>query len=107
MDAVSILNKMRQKISSFEVSIEAQKNETHPIHFISATLEFNISGEVLDEKAIKAVTKSLTQYCGVNYMVSKTCDISYRIINNGHNIYTGKANFDKSEQKRPSIQDGL
>lgn len=97
MDTVSILKKMRQNIESFQMSIDATKNETHPIHFIKAQIIFDIQGEVADEKAIKAVTKSLTQYCGVNYMVSKTCEIEYIIKNNDQEIYKDIAKFNSPE----------
>lgn len=91
MDSVSILNKMRQKIDSFKMEIEAEKNDEHPIHFIHAHMQFFFEGELEESKVIKAVTKSLTQYCGINYMISKTCEIKYTILLNKTQIYSAIA----------------
>lgn len=88
MDSISILNKMRQSISSFKMEVEAEKNSEHPIHFTSAHMKFFFQGEAEQQKVIKAVTKSLTQYCGINYMISKTCKIKYTIYLNTEEIFT-------------------
>lgn len=82
MDVVSILKKMRQEISEFKMEVEAQKTTEHPIHFKTAVLVFLLKGNIEPEKAIKAVDSSLTKYCGVNYMISKTCALSYKIVLN-------------------------
>lgn len=93
MDVVSIMRKMRQVFDEFYLEIDAQKTETHPIHFKAAEIRFFMKGAVAPEKLIKAVDSSLTKYCGVNYMISQTCDISYRIFLNSEEIKTGKADF--------------
>jgi putative redox protein len=93
MDAIAILKKMRLTVQSFSMDIEATKNEDYPIHFKSALLSFKFNGDLKEEKVIKAVTKSLTQYCGVNYMVSKVCKIRYEIFLNEQKIYEDQANF--------------
>ncbi len=93
MDVVSILKKMRQEISEFKMEIKAEKTTEHPIHFKSAELIYLLKGNIEPEKAIKAVDSSLTRYCGVNYMISKTCDITYRIVLNDSTIKQGAAIF--------------
>lgn len=93
MDVVSIMKKMRQDFDNFSLEIDAEKTTSHPTHFKNAEIKFYMNGEVSPEKLIKAVEASLTKYCGVNYMISKTCDIGYRIILNDNEIKTGKADF--------------
>lgn len=93
MDVVSMLKKMRQEISSFDMRIEVEKTIEHPIHFKTAQLVFLIKGQVDPEKAIKAVTASLTKYCGVNYIVSKSCLITAELILNDQSIYTAPVKF--------------
>jgi putative redox protein len=95
MDVVSILKKMRQEITSFSMNIEADKTLEHPIHFKTALLSFHLSGNLDTEKILKAVDSSLTKYCGVNYIVSFSCDISYRVFLNNEVIKTGKVDFKK------------
>jgi putative redox protein len=93
MDVISILKKMRQLPESFEMEIEVDKSTEHPIHFTKARLSFYVSGEVAEDKLIKACEASLTKYCGVNYMISKTCQIDYKLILNKNEIYQGQAKF--------------
>lgn len=93
MDVVAILKKMRQEITEFKMEIEAEKTTEHPIHFKSAELVYLLKGNIEPEKALKAVDSSLTRYCGVNYMISKTCQISYRIVLNDSTIKQGLVNF--------------
>lgn len=94
MDVVSILKKMRQVIGTFKMNIEAQKTTHHPTHFSSALMTYELTGELDGDKVIKAVDSSMTKYCGVNYMMSKTCDIEYRVLLNGEEIHRTKADFE-------------
>lgn len=94
MDVVSILKKMRQDFTSYRMDIEAVKTTEHPMHFESAIINYHIEGVIDGSKIIKAVESSMTKYCGVNYMISKTCDISYRVFLNGSQIHSGKVNFE-------------
>lgn len=93
IDVVSSLKKMRQEFSSFEMEVEAEKTTEYPTHFKSALLLFILKGGVEEDKLIRAVDLSLSKYCGVNYMISKICDISYKIILNDTEIKIGKTNF--------------
>lgn len=90
MDVVSILKKMRQEIKEFRMENEVEKTLEHPIHFKTSLLTFHMGGDIDPDKAIKAVDSSLTKYCGVNYMISFSCEISFRIFLNGLEIKTGK-----------------
>jgi putative redox protein len=93
MDVVSMLKKMRQEISEFKMEIEAVKTTHYPTHFKSAELVYLIKGNIDPEKAIKAVDASLTKYCGVNYMISKTCQLTFKLVLNDHVIKTGPVQF--------------
>ncbi len=93
VDVVSTLQKMRQNIDRYSMSIEVEKNQDYPIYFTRANLVFNLYGEIEAEKLIKAVDASLTKYCGVNYMISKVCDITYDLFLNDTKIKTGTTNF--------------
>lgn len=93
MDVVSILKKMRQELVSFSMTNEVEKTTEHPIHFKSSLLTFRLSGNLDADKVIKAVDSSLTKYCGVNYMISFSCEITYRILLNDSEITTGKVSF--------------
>ena len=94
MDVVSILQKMRQTIKSFNMNIEVEKTAEHPIHFKSALLTYELTGELDSEKVKRAVDSSMTKYCGVNYMISRSCEIDYVVELNRAEIHRGKAFFE-------------
>jgi putative redox protein len=93
MDVVSILKKMRQKIKHFSMEIEAEKTLEYPVHFKSATLIYYVEGPIEPEKLIRAVDSSLSKYCGVNYMISRSCDMNFKIFLNSAKINEGPVKF--------------
>jgi putative redox protein len=97
MDVVLILKKMRQDFVSFSMTNDVEKTLEHPIHFKTSLLTFRLSGNLDADKVKKAVDSSLTKYCGVNYMISFSCEITYRIFLNDSEIATGKASFVRND----------
>ena len=95
MDVIAILKKMRQEIKDFRMENEVEKTAEHPIHFKTSVLTFDLVGDLDNEKVIKAVESSMTKYCGVNYMISFSCQISYRVLLNGKEIKVGAVSWDK------------
>lgn len=94
MDVVSIAKKMRLEISAFRMEANAEKTKTIPSYFASVHMKYYLEGTDLDrEKVIRLVTLSMTKYCGVSYMVSKTTPITYDITLNGKLIHEDKAEF--------------
>lgn len=93
MDVVSIAKKMRLELDSFSMKGRANKTSTLPSYFSSVHLEYFITGEMESEKIIKAVVMSMTKYCGVSYMISKICPITYDVYLNDQLIHQDKANF--------------
>ena len=81
MDVVSLLKKMRQKVTDFRVDASAQMTDDHPRHYGSIHINYFFKGIDLDETKIrKAVDMSLEKYCGITYMLGKTAKISYDIL---------------------------
>lgn len=93
MDVVSIAQKMRLKIDSFSMKGRANKTSTIPSYFSLVHMEYFLEGEMESEKIIKAVVMSMTKYCGVSYMISKICPITYDVYLNGKLIHQDKADF--------------
>ncbi|MEG1585263.1 MAG: OsmC family protein [Bacteroidales bacterium] len=84
MDVVSLLNKMREKFSSFEVNIEATIDPAQPLVYSSFDVTYLISGqEIHTPKVVKAVKMSMNTYCGVAQMLRKVAPVNYHIIVNG------------------------
>jgi putative redox protein len=80
MDVASLLKKMRVEYDAFEIDIEADLTEEHPIVFSAIRLVYNISGSNLERAKIeKAVALSQEKYCGVSAMLKKNSPIEYEI----------------------------
>ncbi len=96
MDVISLLtSKYKLPVRHCEVSATSTSTEGgHPVVWSKIELEFNIQGEVPEDKALQAVTLSMTKYCGVSAMLSKACPITFNVNLNGVNIGSGAAKFD-------------
>ncbi len=81
MDVVSILNKMKQKFSWFNITVDADLGEKHPKTFenIHLTYQFKASDSLDDEKVRKAVILSQDNYCGVSAMLKKASNLTWEI----------------------------
>ncbi|WP_413584323.1 OsmC family protein [Bdellovibrio sp. HCB274] len=98
MDVVSILKKMRLDLQSCDVDAQTETTETHPAIFTLVRAQYLIKGSnIKPEQAIKAVTLSMTKYCGVTAMVCPTSPVQYEVFLNGEKIYDGKADFTVKE----------
>jgi putative redox protein len=81
MDVVSVLNKMKQPLSWFNIRVEGDLSDEHPKTYkaIRLTYQFKKSDKLDDAKVIKAVNLSQEQYCGVSAMLKKVCELTWNI----------------------------
>ncbi|UYL07899.1 OsmC family protein [Bdellovibrio sp. SKB1291214] len=94
MDVVSILQKMRLDLQSCDVDAQTETTEGHPAIFKLVRVQYLIKGSnIKPEQAIKAVTLSMTKYCGVTAMVCPTSPVQFEIFLNTEKIHDGKADF--------------
>jgi len=85
MDVVSILEKMRVKISGLKIAVEATRKDEHPKVFDSILITYIIEGEgVFEDKVKRAIDLSQEKYCSVSAMLRKAAEVKYqyRIIGN-------------------------
>jgi putative redox protein len=76
MDVISILRKMRQDITTYDVSITADRATEHPKIYTHATVTHRFRGRDLDEANVRrAIYLSIARYCPVFAMLSPTVDI--------------------------------
>jgi putative redox protein len=94
MDVVWLLEKDKESLLTLDINATATLTKTTPSYFSNVNLIFKISGNVKNESAIKACELSMTKYCGVSYMLSKACPISYDVVLNGEKIFSGISKFD-------------
>jgi putative redox protein len=66
IDVVSILEKMRTPAAKFEVTLEADRNETEPRYVTDAKMLFDVWGDgIAPDKLVRAINLSISKYCSV------------------------------------------
>jgi putative redox protein len=80
MDVISILEKKRQDVTSFEVKVQGTRAEDHPKVFTNIILEFIVTGHQVERAAVeRAVELSATKYCSVAAMLDEVANIEHKI----------------------------
>lgn len=81
MDVVSILQKMRVELDSFEILVDADLTDEHPKVFSRIHLKYVFRGRSLPpDKLEKAVNLSQERYCGVSAMLRLACPLTWEIV---------------------------
>jgi len=81
MDVISILEKKRQEVTSFEVKVHAKRRDEHPKIFTHITVDFVLTGRNIDPSAVeRAVELSETKYCPAQAMLAKSVEIRHNIL---------------------------
>lgn len=93
MDIVSIIKQHKENLLTLDIKVEADMTNTTPAYFKKVNIQFKITGDVNEDKAKKAVRDSMTKYCGVSLMLSKSCPILYETFLNGIHIDNGESKF--------------
>jgi putative redox protein len=80
MDVMSILQKKRQEVTSYEVAVSAAEHEGNPAYYTRADVVHVVEGPAVEEAAVRrAVELSATKYCSVAAMLSAgTVEIHHR-----------------------------
>ncbi len=81
-DVVSILRKMRQHVTGYEVELKAEQREELPRVFTRVEIKHRLYGDISPQAVEKAIHLSESKYCSVGAMVAKSAEISttYEII---------------------------
>jgi putative redox protein len=82
MDVISILQKKRQDITSFQVDLEASRAEEHPKVFTDMKITYHIKGRDVDPAAVeRAIELSEIKYCPAQAMFNEILpiDLQYEI----------------------------
>lgn len=80
IDVVMILKKQKQKIDSFEIEVDGEKEAVEEYSlFRNITIHFKLKGEIDLEKAERAVQLSIEKYCSVSKTLEPTAKINYKV----------------------------
>ena len=67
MDVISILEKKRQDVTSFEVHVVGDRAPEHPRYYTDIALEFVVRGRNVSPQAVeRAIELSETKYCSAS-----------------------------------------
>lgn len=79
MDVISLLRKMRQTVTSYEVRVSGTAADEHPRIYTSVDVEHVVTGLALDpSKVERAVELSATRYCPVSATLSGVGTVHHR-----------------------------
>lgn len=77
-DVASILYKMKENVSRFEISLDAEVADEHPKIYTNIHLTYKFWGKNLKEENIsKAISLSQDKYCSVSAMLKKSVNITF------------------------------
>jgi putative redox protein len=80
MDVISIMQKKKQEVSSFEVQVHADRAEEHPHVFTHIVIEYILGGRNIERDAAeRAVQLSAEKYCPAQAMFRKVAPIELKI----------------------------
>ena len=70
MDVISILRKMRQEVTGYEIEVTAERREEHPRAFTRIEILHRVRGHDVSAAAVEeAIRLSDTKYCSVHAML--------------------------------------
>ncbi len=83
MDVLSMLQKMREEVKSYKVTVDAERAAEHPMVFTKIHVHYIFEGPLKEANVQKAIDLSMEKYCSVTHMLNKTAIIthSFEIVN--------------------------
>ncbi|HUF37353.1 MAG TPA: OsmC family protein [Anaerolineales bacterium] len=86
MDVISILQKKRQDVTGFEVTVDVEQADEHPHVFTKIVIHYLVTGNEIDPADVeRAIELSRERYCPASAMLGKAAAIEddYRILSAG------------------------
>jgi putative redox protein len=79
MDVISILRKMREDVTSYDLAVRGERATEHPMVYTSAVLTHVVRGRgVVEASMQRAIELSMARYCPVFAMLYPKVDITER-----------------------------
>ncbi len=76
MDVLSILQKKREPVEGFQVTIHSTRAKEHPKVYTDIQILYHVRGNVNPQSVARAIELSETKYCGVSAMLGKCAVIT-------------------------------
>lgn len=79
MDVLSVLQKKRQKVTGFEIRLDAPRSPEYPKVFTNAVLTYVVIGSNVDEAAVvRSIELAATKYCPAQIMLAQAFPLELR-----------------------------
>jgi putative redox protein len=83
IDVISILKKMKQEVTDYDVEVMAERKDEVPSIFTKIHMNFIVKGNDLNkDKVQRAVQLSAEKYCSVSKTFDKMVAIQYKVFVN-------------------------
>ncbi|WP_047982557.1 OsmC family protein [Ornithinibacillus contaminans] len=79
IDIISILSKMRLTADAFEMNVTGERADDHPKKFTKINIHYALTGELPEDKVVRAIELSKDKYCSVGHSLSAELTVSYSI----------------------------
>lgn len=80
IDVLSILKKMKQEVTDYDVEVTADRRDEVPAIFSTIHIKFVVTGVQLDtDKVKRAAQLSAEKYCSVSKILEPTATISWSV----------------------------
>lgn len=102
MDVISILEKKRVPFQSFNIDIEAENADSHPMVYTSILVQYRFEGDdaALNlKKIVRSIELSLNDYCAVANTLRNCGKILFEVYINGKKAASGEQG---EPSKKPS-----
>lgn len=78
MDIVSMLKKMRQELTAFDITVNGERVTEPPKVFSKIHIGYHLTGKALDTDSVeKAIQLSYDKYCSILAMLKPGVDVTY------------------------------
>jgi len=91
MDVVKLLRHEGKQVDHFQLKVEGEISNQHPIEYTDIHLIYELNGDKnLQQDVLAAVTQSQEKICGVSNMLKKIMPLTWEVVYNGEQIFSNR-----------------
>ena len=86
IDVILILKKQRQMVEDFQIRVQGDREKiegTEKTPFRQINIQFELSGQIDGNKALKAIQMSMDKYCSATAQLEPSATITHSLLLNG------------------------
>ncbi len=86
IDVILILKKQRQVVDDFQIRVQGDREKiegTEKTPFRQINIQFELTGQIDGNKALKAIQMSMDKYCSATAQLEPSANITHTLLLNG------------------------